>query len=160
VRFQLKASNHLLANGRRRFRGHHHQLVELQARATSPLSVFYVLPTIGSTAELIAANFDLLPHLRLLDVHNIPGIGPPTTPSGALRKSELHYFDLDDAASTVTIHSDPVVVGALRAEGIGADVRGMMRSDLDQDVEPARAVEESQDFLKGGRNRVAVFLPL
>lgn len=160
IRFQLQASNHVLGDGRRRFRGHHEQLVELQARATSPLSVFYVLPTIDSTGELIAANFALLPHLRLVDVHAIPGIGPPTTPSGTLRKSELHYFDLDDLAGTVTIHSDPVVVGTLRVEGLGADIRGIIRTNADQGVEPARGVEESQDFLKGGRNRVAVFLPM
>ena len=87
MRFQLKASKHVLGNGARRFQGHHHQLVELQNRATTPLSVFYVFPTIGTTAELIAANFDLLPHLRLLDVYSVPaGIGPPTTRSGSLRK--------------------------------------------------------------------------
>ncbi|MFA9432835.1 hypothetical protein [Egicoccus sp. AB-alg2] len=36
VKFQLKASNEVLTNGRRRFRGHHEQLVELQAQAAAP----------------------------------------------------------------------------------------------------------------------------
>lgn len=159
IRFQLKASNQVLANGRRRFRGHHEQLVELRARARAPLSVFYVFPTIGSTAELIAANFDLVPNLRLLDVSTVPGVGPPTTPSGSLRKSELHYFDLDVGAGTVTIHSDPIEVGVQHVEGIGDDIRGMRRQLTDQALEPSRGVEESRDFLRRGRNRVAAFLP-
>lgn len=159
IRFQLKASNEVLTNGRRRFRGHHEQLVELKARAVAPLSVFYVFPTIGSTAELVAANFDLLPNLRLLDVFTVPVLGPPTTKSGSLRKSELHYFDLDVGAGAVTIHSDPVEVAVDHVEGVGADIRGMRRGLTDQAVEPGRGVEESRDFLRRGRNRVAVFLP-
>lgn len=160
VKFQLKASNEVLTNGRRRFRGHHEQLVELQAQAAVPMSTFYVLPTIGSTTELIAAKFDLLPNLRLVDVHTIPGLSPPTTKSGSLRKSALHYFDLDTGAGTVTIHSDPVDVAALRVnEGLGADIRGAIRSSSAQINEPAIGVEESWDFLRRGRNRVAVFLP-
>lgn len=159
IRFQLKASNEVLSNGRRRFRGHHEQLTELQARALAPLSVFYVFPTIGSTAELIAASFDLLPNLRLLDVHSVPGIAPPTTRSGTLRKSELHYFDLDAAAGTVRIHSDPVDVGVLRAEGLGSEIRDLVGPATDQRDEPGHGVEESRDFLRRGRNRVAVFLP-
>lgn len=160
VMFQLKASNEVLAHGRRRFRGHHHQLVELQSRAVMPQSVFYVFPTIGTTAELVATGFDLLPTLRLLDVHTIPAVAAPTTPSGSLRKSELHYFDLDAGAGTVTIHSDPVTVGVLTVEGLGADIREQSRSLTNQDDQADRGVEPARDFLRGGRNRVAVFLPL
>jgi hypothetical protein len=159
IRFQLKASNHVLTNGRRQFRGHHHQLVDLQAHATTPLSVFYVFPTIGSTAELIAAGFDLIPHLWLLDVHGIPPMNPPATAAGPLRKSGLHYFDLNDATGSVTIHSDPVDVGAQRLEGLGADIRGIIRAGIEDSVEPERGVADSQEFLRGGRNRVAAFLP-
>lgn len=163
MRFQLKASKEVLSNGARRFRGHHHQLVELKNRATTPLSVFYVFPTIGTTAELVAANFDLLPRLRLLDVYGVPaGIGPPTTPSGALRKSELHYFDLHANLYHLTIHSDPVEVGTLGLDGLGADIRGIMRAEAEQQTlaDPAEAAASSREFLGAGRNRVAAFIPL
>lgn len=164
MRFQLKASKEVLRSGARRFRGHHHQLVELQNRAVEPLSVFYVFPTIGTTAELIAANFDLLPNLRLLDVYYLPaGIGPPSTASGSLRKSELHYFDLHANLYDLTIHSDPIEVGTLRAnEALGADIRGIMRAQAEQGVldSPAEAAQSSREFLGAGRNRVAAFLPL
>lgn len=159
ARFQLKASNEVLANGRRRFRGHHDQLLELQARALAPLSVFYVFPTIGTTAELVGANFDLLPNLRLLDVYALPAIRPSTTPSGSLRKSELHYFDLDDGAGTVTIHSDPVDVNVLRVQGLGPEIRDLIQSSAGERDDPAHDAEATRDFLRRGRNRVAVFLP-
>lgn len=160
VRFQLKASNHVLRSGARRFCGHHHQLVELQARATRPLAVFYVFPTIGSTAQLIAAGFDLLPHLRFLDVYTVPGgIGFPTKESGALRKSELHNFDLDTTAGTVTIHSDPVVVPVIGLDGLGADIRGLARSRADAQDDPRSEAVDTREFLRQGRHRVAAFLP-
>jgi hypothetical protein len=162
VRFQLKASKEVLGNGARRFRGHHHQLIELQSRARTPLSVFYVFPTIGTTGELVAANFDLLPRLRLLDVYSLPaGIGPPTTPSGALRKSEHHYFDLQ-TNNDLTIHSDPIEVGTLGVDGLGADIRGLMSAEAQQEalVAPDEAAQSSREFLGAGRNRIAAFLPL
>lgn len=158
IRFQLKASKEVLKLGHRRFRGHHHQLVELQVRATRPLGVFYVLPTIGTTSELTKVHFSLLNNLRFLDVHAIPPVSPPTTPSGSLRKSELHYFDLNSAGTAVTIHSDPVTVPVMSVEGLGADMRGAALND-DLDVGPAEAARESRTFLSAGRHRVAVFLP-
>jgi hypothetical protein len=162
LRFQLKASNEVLSNGVRRFRGHHHQLIELQSRATTPLSVFYVFPTIGTTAELMSANFDLLPRLRLLDVHGLPGgIGAPTTPSGSLRKTELHYFDLHPFTWGLTIRSDPIEAGTLDAPGLGADIGGLMRASEQEQVldRAGEAAAVSREFLGAGRNRVAAFLP-
>ena len=162
MRFQLKASNEVLRTGARRFRGHHHQLVELHDRALNPLSVLYVLPTIGTTAELMAVRFDLLPRLRFLDVYAVPGaIAPPTTPSGALRKSGLHYFDLHPTLHAVTIHSDPLEVGTMGVDDLGAGA-GDLRNTADRrrvgpDLEDG--VGSAREFLLGGRNRVAAFLP-
>ena len=166
ILFQVKASKEVLKSGHRRFRGyhhhhhhhHHHQLVELQVRATRPLGVFYVLPTIGTTSELTKVRFSLLNNLRFLDVHDIPRVSPPTKSSGSLRKSELHYFDLNSAGTAVTIHSDPVTVPVMSVEGLGADMSGAALTE-DVDIGPARAAEESRTFLSAGRNRVAVFLP-
>ena len=163
IRFQLKASNEVLRAGVRRFRGHHHQLVELRTRAVRPLSVLYVFPTIGSTAELTAAGFQLLPLLRFLDVHSIPGaIGLPTASTGALRKSELHYFDLAATHDTVTIHSEPVKVPTLGSENLAAnagELRTLALRERDAGSQADRGVQGALEFLLAGRNRVAAFLP-
>jgi hypothetical protein len=157
IRFQLKASKKVLKSGDRRFRGHH-QLVELQVRATHRLAVFYVLPTIGTTSELMYVKFNLLDNLRFLDVHAIPPISAPTTRSGSVRKSELHYYDLNSAGTAVTIHSDPVTVPVMSVDVLGADVR---ESALGQEVDiaPEEAASANRTFLSAGRHRVAVFLP-
>lgn len=161
IRFQLKASNEVLTNGSRRFRGHHHQLVELRTRAVGPCSVFYVFPTIGTTAELTAAQFDLLPRLSFLDVHSIHGvIDEPTTAGGALRKSGLHYFDLRADHQVVTIHSDPLEVGTVSVERLAATARNLRGlSDARPQPDLADGVQDARAFLLGGRNRVAAFMP-
>jgi hypothetical protein len=158
LRFQLKASNNVLSDGRRRFKGHHQQLVELQSRATNPRRVFYVLPTIGSTADLIAANFALIPNVRFLDVNAIPNIGYPTTPAGALRKNETHYFDLAEDLTLVTIHSEPVEVPVLTAAALANALRRPSHDDVDN-ANATDAVADVRDFLRRGRNRFALFLP-
>jgi hypothetical protein len=162
IRFQLKASREVLTNGARRFRGHHHQLVELRARAVGrPCSVFYVFPTIGTTAELTAAQFDLLPWLSFLDVNAIQGvIDEPTTAGGALRKSGLHYFDLRADHQVVTIHSDPLEVGTISVERLAGTARDLRNAgDVRLLPDLAGGVQDARAFLLGGRNRVAAFMP-
>lgn len=161
IRFQLKASNEVLTSGARRFRGHHHQLVELRSRAVGPCSVFYVFPTIGTTAELTAAQFNLLPRLSFLDVHSIQGaIDVPTTSGGALRKSGLHYFDLRADHQVVTIHSDPLVVGTISLEQLAAVARDLRNGGDERSLRDfAGGVQDPRAFLLGGRNRVAAFMP-
>lgn len=160
VLFQLKASAHLLANSARRFRGHHHQLVELQEQARKPQWVLYVFPTIGTTDDLIRIGYDLRSSLRFLDVRTIPAIGYPTTRSGSLRKNELHYFDLDRSGRTVTIHSDPIEVAVFSAEELLRTVLDSPRDDGAAGLEPTDAsIGDVQTFIRGSRNRVALLLP-
>jgi hypothetical protein len=110
-----------------------------------------------------------LPNLRFLDVWDIPAdLGPPTTASGALRKSQRHYLDLDVTRSIVTIHSDPVPVPVL-TEGLVREL--IAESPPDQQLAPVpavgtrssgrdtRVITDVREFLEGGRNRVAAFMP-
>jgi hypothetical protein len=154
--FQLKASSHILSNGQRQFRCQHQQLESLRDRATMPLKVFYVLPSIGTTAELGAAGFDLVPNIHLVDVFDIVGVGPPTTRSGSLRKSEAHYFDLDSAAHTVTIHSDPVTVETVSL----ASLADRVSTDRSRFEDGTNAGGDAREFMAQGRGRVAAFLPV
>lgn len=157
TRFQLKASSHVLASGARRFKAQHHQMVALQGSAGASGKTFYVLPTIGTTAELTAVGFNLLDNIRLLDVHDIPiGIPAPTKADGTPRKSCSHYVDLDAGGNWATIHSDPVVVGVTSANQMGEAFVGF---NDDEDSEPSIRAEEVRGFLEGGRNRVALFVP-
>jgi hypothetical protein len=117
--------------------------------------------SIGTTAELTAAQFDPLPRLSFLDVHSIPGvIDEPTTAAGALRKSGLDYFDLRSDHQVVTIHSDPLEVGTISVERLAATARDLRNLG---DVRPlpdlAGGVRDARAFLLGGRNRVAAFMP-
>jgi hypothetical protein len=68
--------------------------------------VYYVLPDLGTTAELASARA-VLPSSWLLDVAQIPpGIRPPTIGySSRQRKSGNHYIDLKPP--TALIHSEP-----------------------------------------------------
>ena len=158
--FQMKASNHVLSStGARRFRAQHHQLLELQARASHPLRVLYVLPTIGNTAELMAAAFDLIHHVRLIDVHQIPVIPAPTKADGAPRVSGLHYFDLAANLSNVTIRLEPVEVEALSLTAFGESLQATLGSAEEGGVEPLAAGDLARSFLGGGRSRVAAFIP-
>ena len=160
VRFQLKASRHVLKSGVRRFETPHHQLVALQDRATRPHAILYVLPMIGTTHELSAVGFSLLPQLRFLDVFDIPGAnGPPTCKSGALRKSERHYIDLDPTGNAVTIHSDPVEARVVTAERVVGALENTRLSGLTVNDGTQEGLVDARQFLEAGRNRVALFLP-
>lgn len=158
--FQIKASSRVLANGRRRFNAQHHQLTALMNEAGHPFRVFYVLPMLGTTNELVAANFELLPRLRLLDAHQVPpGIGPPTTAAGAARKSGIHYMDLHANGAFVTIHSDPI---ELPTQSIGELAERLPSADERvTPTDPAsrrREADAARRFLLEGRNRMALLL--
>lgn len=112
--FQIKASNYVLTNGRRRFYAQHHQLRALQDRVSAAWrSVFYVLPEIGSTLDL-ARNPDLMTSSWLLDVANLPKPFPDPTVTGAtrIRKSGIHYLDMDPPS--LIIRSEPHEVELLQ----------------------------------------------
>jgi hypothetical protein len=109
--FQMKAPTRDLAAypPAKQFQLAHHQLMALQALLTHhrrPRIVFYALPLLRTTAELQAANGDVLASTMLLDLANIPSLPAPTTARGAPRKSGLHYLDISHAGAT--IHSEPV----------------------------------------------------
>jgi hypothetical protein len=110
VVLQFKASNTVLSSGARRFLAPHDQMAKLRNLCRSPRSVYYVLPTFGTTADLVV-NPCVLPQLRFLDLHGFPRQIPVPTvsrspKSKANRKSGLHYADLDPKSGTVTIHSE------------------------------------------------------
>lgn len=154
--FQLKASAHVLASGARRFRAKHDQLVSLQARATVPSKVYYVLPRIGTTADLTKVGFDLVSNVRLLDVYDTHGVGPPTTRGGWLRKSEEHYVDLAADGLSATIHSDPFEVRV--RPGAEIELPRDWSPDAFTDRDRAAGVSQAREFLASGRNRVALFV--
>jgi hypothetical protein len=159
VRFQLKASNWVLLDGRRRFLGHHDQLAVLRARASVKHPIYYVLPTIGTTQELIAANFDLLPLLRHFNVCGLPvNIPRPTTNWGTERANGMHYFDLSPDNQCLTIHSDPIEIGTLSTEEMLAELAREVRGDVEITDSQAEA-EEIQGWLRSTDHGVALFLP-
>lgn len=160
VLFQIKASSHVLANGTRRFRAQHDQLTALRWQAFHPNAVFYVLPMVGTDADLAAANFDLVPNLRFLDVHELPaGMPSPTTTAGAPRANRLHYVDLDASATSVTIHSDPIDAPVLRLDQVAGRLAEVDRGQPPQDRSRiADDVGVARSFLRAGRNRVALLL--
>ena len=114
VAFQMKAPSRDLVAAcphAKQFQLPHQQLMSLQALLTHhrrPRTVFYALPLLRTTAELQAANGDVLASTMLLDVSGIPSLAAPTTASGTPRKSGIHYLDISHAGAT--IHSDPVDV--------------------------------------------------
>lgn len=159
VYFQLKASDHVLKSGERHFKGHHDQLLELRGLAVNPLEVFYVFPTVGNTADLAAAKFNLIPNLRFLDVSVLPSsIATPTTSEGTPRKNGMHYFKMSADTRSVTIHSEPMEAGLLTADGIGADIRGAASQRFRRGSQ-IEAAERTRRYLGASRNRVALYLP-
>ena len=160
VLFQVKASSHVLANGARRFRAQHDQLTPLRWQAWQPNAVFYVLPMVGTDVDLAAANFDLLPNLRFLDVNGLPaGIPAPTTVAGTPRANGVHYVDLDASATGVTIHSDPIDAPVLGLAELAGRLAEVDRYQGPRD--PSRIADDvgaARSFLRAGRNRVALLL--
>lgn len=109
ILFQFKASNHSVG-GARRFHAPHVQLQQLIDRTGhARRSVFYALPLVGTTQELIKVGGDIITNTWLLDVASLPNPFPlPTTNNKlkSLRKSGNHYMDVKPP--NVIIHSDPV----------------------------------------------------
>lgn len=114
VVLQFKASNFILkSSGLRRFRLHHDQMNKLRkACSARSRSVLYVFPLIGSTHEL-STRRKFLPHTWVLDVSQIPNLGPPLRRDGLPRKSRLH--DADVEPGLVYLRSDPVAIPLLQA---------------------------------------------
>ncbi len=108
--YQFKASNQFAANGLRRFRAPHHQLVNLRKLATGPDQVFYVFPEIGTSSELVAAG-SITSKAWLCDVWfpTLKALGP------SHRKGGEHYVDLDPATKQCTWHSDVAEVPVVTA---------------------------------------------
>jgi len=105
--FQIKATNKMLKSGVRQFATPHHQLDALfKLSRLSPRSVFYVLPDFGDTSELI--KLSTLDNYWLLDINQISTISAPTSKSGKLRKSGLHYINMKTPYAI--IHSEPIEV--------------------------------------------------
>ena len=118
--FQVKASNHIV-KGRRRFKAQHHQMQALQKRIRGATrSVFYVLPNIGDTSEL-GPKKRILDSTWLLDVATLknPFPAPTIRKSTKLRKSALHYIDIDPPKAI--IHSEPVEAQLLSALTFASD---------------------------------------
>lgn len=119
--FQFKASStnlHSRPLGRvcRRFHVPHHQLVALQARVRPHRRIFYAFPLIGRTAELVQQAGDFVTTTWLLDIANVPALGPPTTRSGTVRNSGIHYVDV--IPGLAAIHSDPILTSLVRASDL------------------------------------------
>jgi hypothetical protein len=88
----------------------HKQMTDLAKQTRGDRSVFYVLPSIGETGELVKAGSLLLPSTYALDVTLIPsGLAPPSKTDGTSRRSGLHHLDLYDTASppVAVLHSEP-----------------------------------------------------
>lgn len=116
---QFKASAKVLRrSGCRQFTAPHKQMRALQRQTRFPRLVFYVLPGLGTTAELQGAP-NLVNSTWLLDVAALPNPMPrPTTPQGTWRRRNNHYLDLDTRHGVVIIHSDPVEVSLLHPESL------------------------------------------
>ena len=117
VLLQFKASSRDV-RGCRRFTAKHQQMENLQSWCHLPIGVFYVLPMIGTTDEL-NQNQDFVANSWLLDVRDLPSpMPPPTTSQGTLRRSGIHYVDVDSHSATATIHSDPFDVPLLPTKSL------------------------------------------
>ncbi len=109
--FQFKASCHDV-RGVRRFHAPNEQMENLQKRCRSRRSVFYAFPLVGTTLEL-SRNSDIASQTWLLDVSDIPPLGPPLTRGGTPRKNKRHYIDV--SPPTAIIRSDPMEVRIINA---------------------------------------------
>jgi len=130
--FQFKASNQIVGNARR-FYASHTQLQNLIGMTNHFYrSVFYVLPSIGTTLELFNHNGNVIANTWLLDVATLPNPFPhPYTRNGTLRRNGCHYIDLHlptaSHSAKAIIHSDPIEVDLISAEAFFS--QGLTGSD-------------------------------
>jgi hypothetical protein len=125
--FQFKASRVVLKNGSRRFLAEHDQMQILRDQVKMNRRVYYVLPVIGTTAE-ICGGLCFSHCSRYLDVSQLPGIIPPPLAKGvkppAVRKNNCHYIDMAWTLNTAIVHSDPFEVNLLSAEDFAGASEG------------------------------------
>ena len=125
--FQYKVSSHVLTRrrpGARQFKAPHEQMERLVSLGLPPQTVYYVLPDLGTTQDMAASGWRLLPRTWLLDIADLPSPLPaPTTSDGGPRSSGVHYLDLDAANGKVVMHSEPHVLRVRRAERVADSVR-------------------------------------
>lgn len=111
ILFQFKASNKMV-RGARRFYTTHQQLQGLITHTNRlQRSVFYVLPSIGTTHELQSCKGDVISNTWLLDVARLPNPFPPSH-----RRNGRHYIDMYTYTKPAyaEIRSDPVRIELIR----------------------------------------------
>lgn len=118
--FQFKASNYVTRTGDRKFKAPHDQMVQLRRLCGNRRGwVFYVLPLIGNTDEIVGMP-DIIAQSWLLDVADIPDPVPdPLTRTGTIRASGEHYIYARPGFAR--IHSEPFDVPLYSAAKILAD---------------------------------------
>jgi hypothetical protein len=116
--FQMKASATLRRRGRQ-FTFDHAQMQRLRDLVAVDRRVFYVLPDLGTIAELEAARWEMLPRTHFLDVTDLPPSIPAATKrDGNLRKAQIHYGTMSGGPwPTLSIHSEEFNV-ELRASAV------------------------------------------
>ena len=112
--FQFKASNEFV-EGERKFKIPHDQLCNLQRLAKGPRSVYYALPMIGESSEVIG-NHDILGRTWLVDVADIPAVPAPLKRDGCPRKSRNHYLRV--GPNSAGLYSDRVELNLIQARAL------------------------------------------
>jgi hypothetical protein len=161
--FQFKASDTVLQTGERRFSAPDRQLRRLMsvAQHARRRSAFYVLPSIGGSADFGRVGGDLIRNTWLLDVTDIPALPLPSRRDGGPRRNGVHYFYLDPPR--VVIRSDPIdppVVSAadfFRQHAPGSD--GLDPQRVRAWVEGEGEDEDPLGVSASRRGVVALFLP-
>lgn len=155
--FQLKASRVVLKDGTRRFSAEHDQMQILRNQVKPNRRVYYVLPVIGTTAE-ICGGLCFSHCSRYLDVSKLPGTIPSPLAKGksppAIRKNNCHYIDMAPSLKKATVHSDPFEVELLGAGDLASTyedperIEGERHSDTHQhQMKPISGVSPAtEDF--------------
>ena len=142
--FQFKASNYYKKN-RRKFYTTHKQLNDLQKLSRAGLQVYYILPNIGETKEMIN-NPDLFNYTWFLDVGRIKKMKKPAN------KRELHYIYLSPPQAE--IHSEICKVDVQRIENLFTEEK-IERSDNTDEI---RYIEIMRYIKNLGRNSVLALI--
>ena len=141
--FQFKASNYY-KKSRRKFYTTHKQLVNLQKLAKSGLSVYYVLPNIGETVEMIQ-KLNLFKYTWFLDVLKIGNLRKPNT------KREMHYIYINPPKAE--IHSEICKTNVIQITEIMNKIEKKEIRRQDVNIESLRNILQNL-----GRNTVLTFI--